>query len=174
MIKLFNSNSYFKDKKFILRPGDVFFHTDVPIITKTRPIGDSYNVLINLEKDRHWDELKKVNEDDIPFIEKNNKIIWRGASNGFMLSTTRPTRLKLCEKYDNHPNKMNDIGFTHVHNTYNAGRENKLITKNIMSIIEQLKSKFIISIEGGDVATNLKWILYSNSVPIMPKPTICS
>lgn len=34
-------------------------------------------------------------------------------------------------------------------------------TNNIMSIAEQLKSKFIISLEGGDVGTALKWILYS-------------
>ena len=43
-----------------------------------------------------------------------------------------------------------------------------------MSIAEQLKAKFIISLEGNDVATNLKWIMYSNSVVLMPKPTICS
>lgn len=35
---------------------------------------------------------------------------------------------------------------------------------------EQLKYAFIISVEGNDVATNLKWLLASNSTPIMPKP----
>jgi hypothetical protein len=39
---------------------------------------------------------------------------------------------------------------------------------------QQLESKFLISIEGNDVASNLKWMLLSNSVVLMPKPTICS
>jgi hypothetical protein len=29
-------------------------------------------------------------------------------------------------------------------------------------------------LEGGDVATNLKWMLYSNSVVLMPEPTMVS
>jgi hypothetical protein len=43
-----------------------------------------------------------------------------------------------------------------------------------MSIAEMLKYKFLLSIEGNDVATNLKWILLSNSVVLMAKPTKCS
>jgi hypothetical protein len=39
-----------------------------------------------------------------------------------------------------------------------------------MTVREQLNYKFIISIEGKDVATNLKWIMSSNSVCMMPKP----
>jgi hypothetical protein len=40
----------------------------------------------------------------------------------------------------------------------------------MMSVEEMLKSKYLISVDGNDVATNLKWILYSNSVVIMPMP----
>ena len=39
-----------------------------------------------------------------------------------------------------------------------------------LSITEQLNYKFILSLEGNDVATNLKWIMSSNSVCIMPRP----
>jgi hypothetical protein len=35
---------------------------------------------------------------------------------------------------------------------------------------EQLESRYIISIEGRDVATNLKWIMASNSLCLMPRP----
>jgi hypothetical protein len=35
-----------------------------------------------------------------------------------------------------------------------------------------LKYKFIFSVEGNDVASNLKWILNSNSLCFMQKPTI--
>ena len=63
-------------------------------------------------------------------------------------------------------NPMIDIGFV------NSCEDLK--TKNVITIKEQLKSKFLISVEGGDVATNLKWILYSNSTPLMAKPTMAS
>ena len=39
-----------------------------------------------------------------------------------------------------------------------------------MSIVDQLHHKFIISIEGNDVATNLKWIMSSNSLCFAAKP----
>ena len=32
------------------------------------------------------------------------------------------------------------------------------------------KHKFILCIEGNDVASNLKWVMSSNSVAVMPKP----
>lgn len=41
-----------------------------------------------------------------------------------------------------------------------------------MSITDQLKYKFVISLEGNDVATNLKWIMLSNSVCFMRKPRV--
>ena len=38
-----------------------------------------------------------------------------------------------------------------------------------MTISEQLNYKFILSLEGMDVATNLKWIMSSNSLCFTPK-----
>ena len=42
---------------------------------------------------------------------------------------------------------------------------------NRLSIKDQLQYKFLLSIEGNDVASNLKWCMYSNSCVIMPRPT---
>jgi len=39
-----------------------------------------------------------------------------------------------------------------------------------MQLSEQLKYKFILAIEGNDVASNLKWIMSSNSIAFMVKP----
>jgi hypothetical protein len=166
IIQLFNSDDYFNKFNFIIRPGDVFFNTGVPIITKTRPAGESLNVLLNLDKNRHWESIKEVQSDDIPFNQKDNKLIWRGAPNGFLSSTTRPSRKILVETYWNHPNEMIDIGFGQNFNGING--------KGRKTIKSQLQSKFLISVEGGDVATGLKWMMYSNSVVLMPKPTMCS
>jgi hypothetical protein len=39
-----------------------------------------------------------------------------------------------------------------------------------MSIPDQLEYQFIVSVEGIDVATNLKWIMVSNSLCLMRRP----
>ena len=170
IIDLFNSDSLFKECNFLHRPDDVFFHCDIPILTKTRPIGESYNILLKIfDQERHWDMVSKIHTLDTEYHSKNNKLIWRGCSNGFLFSEDRPSRLTLCKKFYNHENKMIDIGFSDV-----TLPEYNIYIKNRMTIEEQLKSKFIISLEGGDVGTSLKWLLASNSTVIMPKPTMVS
>ena len=42
--------------------------------------------------------------------------------------------------------------------------------KKFLSVKKQLQYKFIFCPEGNDVATNLKWVLSSNSSGMMPKP----
>ena len=39
-----------------------------------------------------------------------------------------------------------------------------------MTIDELLKYKFILCLEGNDVASNLKWVMSSNSLAVMPRP----
>ncbi|MEF1307891.1 glycosyl transferase family 90, partial [Vibrio owensii] len=51
----------------------------------------------------------------------------------------------------------------------NPSQEHPEWQKDFMSIQEQLKYKFIICLEGNDVATNLKWAMSSNSVVVTPK-----
>lgn len=43
--------------------------------------------------------------------------------------------------------------------------------KKPMSIKEHLNYRYIMALEGNDVASNLKWIMSSNSVAVMPRPT---
>ena len=40
-----------------------------------------------------------------------------------------------------------------------------------MTVKEQLKYKYLISLEGNDVSSSLKWMLMSNSCVFMPAPT---
>ena len=220
IITLFESDSYFLDKKFLARFGDVFFSIPIPVITKTRPtkylkgndftvniknqqnesitIYKTCNVIINLDKDRHWHTpISEVKKHDIPFNNKTNKLFWRGGFTGFgwgQVATSRPSRKTLCEKFSRHPNKLIDIApcgimpitnsqkgiigggdWSYTGRTAEEGWGDVWVRgANITPIKEQLKFRFLISIEGGDIATNLKWILYSNSVPLMAKPTMCS
>ena len=162
--KYFN-NSEIKNFNIYIAFGDINVKMKKYCFTKSRPIDliNNFNILLNLNTPRHWEGLDDVNNFDIPFDKKNNKIIWRG-------KTTGNKRVNFVEKYQNHQNQHIDIKFSNL--CQNVIDNNYILS--ILSIKEQLQSKFLISIEGNDVATNLKWILYSNSVVIMPKPTVCS
>jgi len=142
-----------QDFKFEYLFGDVTEVPKKPTILKSRPIsGQNQNaVLINLDKARHMNFVKDQNK----FEDKKNCLVWRGGA-------YQRHRKAFLEKFWDHP--MCNLGQT------NKPKENSPWQKPRMSIAEQLTYKFIFSIEGNDVATNLKWALSSNSLVFMTKP----
>jgi len=134
--------------------GDVTTVPEVPSIVKSRPIaGDIRNsVVLKLEKRRHFFFLKQ----DRPFEQKKGMLVWRGAAD-------QPHRQRMVQQYFDHP--LCDIGQT------NRPKQDVPWQKDFMSIGKQLTYKYILSIEGFDVATGLKWLLSSNSLCMMVKPT---
>jgi hypothetical protein len=162
--EMMNYYNKIKNKKeIIVQIGDVTGALKVPVITKTRPLIYNKNVLLLLTIDRHWENVNKLN--DIPYSQKNNKLIWRGASTGFK------KRIPLVKKY--YDNDNFDIGFSSLIQGQDTN-ENQKYLKDRITIDEMLKSKFLISIEGNDVATNLKWLMYSNSVCLKAPAIIVS
>ncbi|PWI32562.1 lipopolysaccharide A protein [Vibrio albus] len=137
--------------------GDVVDVPDIPSFLKSRPISDTnhHSVLLKLNRVRHYNFVN----DKIRYQDKKPIAVWRGA--GF-----RQNRRDLVEKFKDHP--WLDVARVDVKKA-NADDDMTLFSKK-MTIREQLQYKFIISLEGKDVATNLKWIMSSNSVCIMPKP----
>lgn len=133
--------------------GDNISIPPTPSITKSRPIGNGNEncVLCNLDKVRHFTFLK----DKLDFDSKLNKAIYRGAS-------YQPHRIAFMEKYFN--SEWVDCGDT-GNNPLKVEWKAPLIT-----LYDHLKYKFVISIEGNDVASNLKWVMSSNSIAVMPKP----
>jgi len=164
-LRKYFTNSQIKEFIILIAFGDINVKMNRYCFTKSRPIDltNNFNILLNLNSQRHWNGLVDVKNYDIPFDKKNNKIIWRGTSTG-------NKRVNFIEKFQNHTNKNIDIKFSKL--CQDVINNNYILSK--LSIKEQLQSKFLISIEGNDVATNLKWILYSNSVVIMSQPTISS
>lgn len=150
-IRYFNPNF-----RFFSIPGDVVKIPLYPSIVKSRPIlGDNENsVLLNLNKIRHF---LFVN-DDIATEDKLSQLVWRG--NAFIRRTNRTSFL---QKYYGHP--MCNIGKVNKSHDYS---DQWLVSR--MTICEQLKYKYILCLEGNDVATNLKWVMSSNSVAVMPRP----
>jgi hypothetical protein len=134
--------------------GDVIHVPEVPSITKSRPIdGDNANsVILNLDKARHFMFVK----DRKRFQDKKDRLVGRAY-------ITQPHRIKFWEMYFDHP-------------LCNLGQVNKNRTTHPewivapMTIDEHLEYKFILCIEGNDVATNLKWVMSSNSLAVMPRP----
>jgi len=159
------------DSKILIAFGDIACKLNKFALTKSRPIdsNNNFNILLNLNIKRHWEKLSEVDKYDIPFEKKENKLIWRGSNTGNY--SRGKIRDLFVEKFQHHKNKNIDIKYSVL------TQENKSeipFILNKLSIEDQLKNKFILSIEGNDVATNLKWLMYSNSLVLMPKPTICT
>ncbi len=135
--------------------GDVTHTPDVPSIVKSRPISDdnANSVLLNLDKNRHFCFLR----DGIDFAHKSDRLIFRA------YISHKPHRIRFFEQWYGHP--MCDLGECDPRcNDYPEWHRPKI------SFYEQLKYKFILALEGNDVATNLKWIMSSNSLAVMPRP----
>ena len=150
-------NRYFPSNlKWLFAPGDVRTTFHFPTIVKSRPIEECRenpnSILINLDKIRHFMFFK----DPIPFEKKSNRLIFRGAVHG------KPARMLFIEKYFGHP--QFDIYDTSTNSTY---PEEMRLHKET-PIYEHLKFKYILSLEGNDVASNLKWIMNSNSIAVSP------
>ncbi|RDU62447.1 glycosyl transferase family 90 [Helicobacter sp. MIT 14-3879] len=147
-----------KDFKAYFAFGDINYFLDKPSITKSRPItnGGGYNknqnsILLNLDKIRHFTFIN----DRFNFDDKKALLFYRGG-------IYQSHRIKFFEKYFN--NKICDIGHT------GSKSINKQWLKPKISIAKHLPYKFLLSLEGNDVASNLKWVMSSNSLCIMPKP----
>ncbi len=141
------------ETSFAYRFGDETLVPLSPTLVKARPIeGDNQNsILFKLNKKRHFNWV----DDPIPYSQKKDMAVFRGAA-------YHPLRREFVEKLWDHP--LCNIGQT------NTPKEDVAWQKEFLSVKEQLQYKFIFSLEGNDVATNLKWIMSSNSLCFMPKP----
>ena len=150
----FEVSRYFKKSfKANLLFKDVIHIPDAPTLQKSRPIaGDNANaVLLKQDKKRHFFFVN----DSRKFEEKKDMLIGRGV-------IEQPHRMRFMEMYFDHP--ICDLG------QVNKINGNAKWLKPKISISDHLEYKFILSLEGNDVATNLKWVMSSHSIAVMPKP----
>ena len=139
--------------KFHYLFGDVKAVPGVPTFLKSRPISseNSNSVLLKLNAGRFYD----FHKDRLGFNEKKPVAVFRGPCH-------KKHRQVFIDQTYRFPNT--DIG-----DTRNSERLQPYY-KGFMSQSDQLKYKYIISVEGNDVATNLSWIMASNSLAFMKKP----
>jgi len=132
--------------------GDVTEIPEHPSFVKTRPISfnNRNSIILKLNKIRHFTFVN----DNISYENKKNLLIGRNVVHN------KP-RIDFFKKYFKH--HLCDLG------QINSGTSHDLWIKNKISINEHLKYKFILCIEGNDVASNLKWVMSSNSLAVCPK-----
>ena len=142
-----------KNKRFDYVFGDVTDVPDTPSFVKSRPISeDNQNsVLLKLNAIRHY----KFLSDSLEFENKRPLAVWRGM-------VYHQHRRDFVDMYWG--SKLANIG----HNDEKLSYEPSY--KGFLSIQEQLNYRYIISVEGKDVATNLKWAMASNSLVMMRRP----
>lgn len=152
---LYSALKYFsKSLKFYYLFGDVSWNEAQPTLVKSRPISPtgSMNVVMKLNRMRHFFFI----DDRMSFNDKLDQIVFRNVVRG------QQWREAFVSQWIGHP--MCNIGAT------NADCGHKEWQADYLSMAEQLQYKFIATIEGNDVATNLKWVMSSNSIAVMPRP----
>ncbi len=136
------------------RFGDDTTAPGTPTLVKARTIGEAEgtSVLFKLNKARHYVFVRDARS----FQSKRDMAVWRGAAH-------QHHRRKWVSDWFGHP--CCDIGRTDRRVDATPWQ------RPYLSIDEQLQYKFVLSLEGNDVATNLKWVLSSNSLCFMPRPS---
>lgn len=148
IVRYFNKNL-----KVATAFGDNTLIPTTPAICKSRPInGNVANaVLLNLDKVRYFTFIS----DKRHFADKLDKAIFRGA-------VYQPQRIRFMETFFGNPLvDCGDTGHSVLRKEWRCSP---------ISLYDHLAYKFIVALEGNDVASNLKWIMSSNSVAVMPKP----
>ena len=133
--------------------GDIDYIPNKISFVKTRPINSTNHnsILLKLNKVRHF-----LFVNDNYTIEKKKNILFGRAA------VHQKQRVEFYKKYFD--NDLCDLG------QINKGTTHDEWYKKKVSLDYHLKHKFILCIEGNDVASNLKWVMSSNSVAVMPKP----
>jgi len=117
---------------------------------------------------------------------KTSSLIWRGGVTGIngihrLLENHADVsaRIQVVKRYFNSNTSDIDVAFPeqdrnskHIPSKYKECRS--YVRKGGTTMEQQLQYKYILSIEGNDVASGLKWQLTSNSVVFMAKPTMVS
>lgn len=141
--------------RWVLVARDLSCNMKIPSIVKSRLIGEGNecSVLLKLNAVRHFIFVNDRKRWD----DKKDMAVFRG---GLGKGRRMRIRKSFVGKYWDNP--MFDIGV--------SDRQCPEWHKPKMTIAEHLDYKFIMSLEGNDVASNLKWVMSSNSIAVMPRP----
>lgn len=108
---------------------------------------------------------KNLNQIDIPFDQKINKISFFGSDTGKRYENGMCQRTNLCKIYKNHEDVIAKI------TNFVDNETNESIAHPYISIEDQLKYKYILNVNGNTTSwERLIWALCSNSICVFLKP----
>lgn len=143
-----------KDERVNFFAGDIWENPALPTLIRGRRIGAGHEngVMLNMDSTRHFLHPR----DTIPFADKKPKLFFRGNIHG------KPMRVKFFEMWASNPDfDLGDTDYKDPSQWYTPS----------VSIADHFDYKFILTLEGNDVASALQWVMASNCVPVMPRPT---
>ncbi|WP_420393082.1 glycosyl transferase family 90 [Acuticoccus sp.] len=169
------------DVPFLVVLGDNTRLPPVPAFCRTRPIAHRQNAILGrLGWVRHFAPVAKVDGLDVPWREKADRLVWRGATTGRFVdrpgAAERGSRSFVPAVLQRTDDRRIDIGFSEVvqltaQTTAVPLPLVKRCVRPTLTVAEQLRARYLLALEGNEVASGLRWMLYSNSVVLMPRPT---
>jgi len=176
--------SYSSDNPDTLPPRAMFHFGDsysikngqsLPAISKARPVLSintlhSQPIVWPLNMHRHYSQVnnyhdQKVGGKEVAWKDKSSTVFWRGKPTG--------ARVPLLSRFIHYDRSVIDVAFHGVLPNSRGFRRTFLENHHIrggVNVTDMSHYKYLLSVEGNDVASGLKWMLYSNSVVFMPLP----
>jgi len=167
--------------RLILLFGDSQAYDNFPVMLKAREVQSAKRIqyaespdpiLAPLNTGRHFGMLQYSKYLDREWHSKREALVWRGVNTGKKRSVGN--RKQVVERFWNHSVQDIDIAFNRILPEKKGENKEEDIEKYVRpgkNMWQLLQYKYLMSIEGNDVATGLKWMLYSNSVVFMAPPT---
>ena len=148
---------------------------ELPVLVKTRARQSDWGIVLKLHPERHFDFLNTPPPASarLPWAKRHDALIWRGGRSGVSWHLINVRRLYvegLPGPGCNAPGKRCsaegiDVAFADTADDLDTQGENQ------MEMAEMIKYRYALSLEGNDVATDLKWKLACGMVVLMPAPT---
>jgi hypothetical protein len=175
-----------------VRRGDRIQPLTFPALIKARLIAaPGAGALVPTQWIRHFGPMEKVSGADSPWKSKTPRLVWRGATTGPGPGEKpdRPSsRAHIADVVKRTEGTTRiDVGYSHVVGTrkwptISRGRTQVRqwpqeyraadAVRNSLTMAEFLENKYLLALEGNDVASGLKWMMASNSCVLMPPPSV--
>lgn len=147
------------DLKINFLAGDCLVNPELPTVIKARRIDEGRENVMILKMDTVFLYMRP--KDRIAVDDKKPQLLFRGQIHG------KPRRQEFFRKWAGHP--LFDLGDTDKITDGDHANPWKAAT---MTVPEQFHYRFILTLEGNDLSSSLQWVMASNCVPVMPRPSV--
>lgn len=146
------------------------------LITYNRP--SYYRKFLLFPLEYHLREDKKGFIDHYSWAQKEFRFVFRGSCSSPLFhqrtgcGSIKPSRFEIIKQIEHMRNVDAGLMKPWLYKNLKPDVKDKLyrLVKPPISTAQQLKSKYVICIEGADIASSFGWVLASRSVPIITYP----